>query len=272
MNTMMPTALRFFVAIISLLTACAPELETPTWKPMDYKGFLYELEHPTGELIEDDPNTTGTLIEKQLAASILGTSGWLDELVAIHRQLMPAIEVLAESKAGSPEPIEQTGQDTLHGTRVYARLSCTGPDAAHPATDFSYGTITIEGPQFSIAESVESMAFSLEGHALLEFEKCHDEEDRVLSGSAPGYLSDYYDHVAIDAALVVSGDNDTYPFNRRILVTEERITTVVKVKPHGRYTVSVFPEDSDTYEVAFDGGAFTCTTVPGAGANCDAVH
>ena len=259
------------LALLATTTAlgCEPDVKTASWDRMEYSAFLDQLAAPTGYLVNGSYEETHAALEESLGVT-LGENGQLSKDIEIlYHQLETTISVLESSVGGEPEPVQDTGEKEAKGTTIFARISCVGPNAKEPVTDYSAGTIVLESPSFKLLDALGD-DFFLEGHTYAKFEDCED-EDVTIRGDAPGYLSDFHDHIALDLNITFEEDLiGEHTMNEMVLISYNSVDLSVDTGTNGIYTLGLTPGLDTEYVLGTAEGFFQCE-MGISGLSCDEI-
>ena len=257
------------LAIVLASTAffgCGPEIETPTWDPIDYTGMLDHLEHPTGIIVDESFEKTMAVLVDTLGVDLLSESRFPADLTILHNQAEPLLLSVENSDGGQANPQDSSTKHSVTGTSIFAEISCIGPDTSNPSTDFQYGTMHLEGPQFHLGDVING-DYSLDGDIYVEFIECHAGRLQLL-GDCPGYLSDYRDHIAFDLDLtVVDETGEERLLDNQIFLSRDTISLLIDAPDYGTYVFALTPGLDNEFDLGTDQGFFHCS-VDGAGLSC----
>ncbi len=242
--------------------SCDEDLYSPDWTPLDYDGFVRDLEEPTGTLVDDSPQKTADRIEERLGYA----PDVIEDVLLLYQQMELLLDVLEDSQENEQESNEaSTG--SVRGTNIYARISCLGPDVLDRSIDFEFGEIRLEGSDFSLDEAMKS-GFSLGGDVLVAFRDCLM-ANRIMRGVNPAFASVRSDEFLVDLDVSVEKSSGSqhqaqYPF----LVRRNEIVILADTGENGTYVLSIKVGRDTVITITTAEGTFGCS-VGVSGLDCE---
>ncbi|MBN2804492.1 MAG: hypothetical protein JXR91_15460 [Deltaproteobacteria bacterium] len=251
--------------LLFTLTNCVPDIESVTWDAIDYPMQFYKVTHPDGKLIVNDG--VATHVEKQL--NIEQPEYFFKDYSSIYNQSSKFLNYLQSTSQVNSDYIPPKDNSTLHGSEAYLQYSCIGPDKDQPSTNNQFGTIQIEGPLFSLDESIDTKKFEINGHIFMMFKKCQI-ENTIFKGTAPGYVDDYNLRIALSLNLQLISDNgDSHLLNQVVFLSDEVIWVIVE-SDSGQFTVGIIPDlDDAAFALVADSEDYQCELTENNGWTCN---
>jgi hypothetical protein len=260
-------ALHAFPLIVALAClSCGPDgYSPPKWTPIDLAALEAEMNAPTGTL---DTDTAGGILNDLIGDparnSILGfASAFISKDGAQEEEDTGA-------QTGENSEVFATRQGPLEATAAaWIRISCPGPNLESPLTDFSAGSVQLDGNSIGFEGTSGPSGF---GDILLQFADCQL-GDSIYAGLAPGVVDPENNTGGLRLNLTVTTAGNTTPLSLNILVQDNMPRFEMNLPDLGSYTIGLLSNvEPLTFEVHAKNGVFSCVltdqlrcTAPGAG-------
>jgi hypothetical protein len=241
---------------------CEEDIYSPSWDPIDYGGLVQDFSAPTGSLVDGSPQETAAVIETELG----NAQDVQDDVVLLYEQMEVMIDVIEERQENALEP-NTVNKGSVHGTNVYARISCLGPNLLDRSTDFEYGEIRLEGSDFSLNDALKS-GFTFGGDMLAAFRECRM-KNKTVRGVNPAFASVENGDLLVDLDISIEESDETehrarYPF----LLRRNEIHILADTGARGTYVLSIRVGGDRVITITTAEGIFGCS-IGLSGLTCD---
>jgi hypothetical protein len=183
MTVRCPTQLRCWLTV-ALATACTrPDIEAPSWDPLELDEVRAALQEPTGQLADVDE-----------AALEDALSDVAPVLIDVAQYFATVAQIVAEVSEQQDPPRDDAGMDagtpvsgrgSAVGAQLFLALACPGT-ALDPPFSFDHGEVRIDSPVLDALSDVPTLLSGAD--LLVSFRRCELGEI-LLEGEAPALFT-----------------------------------------------------------------------------------